>query len=657
MMNSLPIKLSVAICSILLVFFLAGMSLLGYIWYTDFSDVLNNHGVTTAKEVAANLDKVFVQAEQVAQTLADNLENLPIDREILCSLIESGVRAMSEKCPSLIGICVAYCEGMLVPDEKYNSFLGFVQDEKFRLEHYSTEQFDYFYKDWFLIPRTLLQPVWTLPFRPEIVDRKLLFSYAVPFYKKVGEERQLAGVVVVDLDVDSLDQYLGKLPLPRHESVAASSQTFVMNQFGHIILFPEREDAEQNKTIFTICDEAKKPNPRDRESARSLFRSQPFGKISFQTAPLLNEPSELFYATCLNHWVVGIAIPSNWTQQILFPVFRSFIIGWSFVLAIIIAVIFLICKRLNRPLLALTYAAEQIGRGDFTSELPGSRSQDEIGRLTFSFQQMRQELIEYVERLKQTVAARERAETEISVAKKIQEDILPKRLPPFEHCEQYSGAAHLTPAKGVGGDLYDVFLLDEDHLALIVGDVSGKGVPAALFMAVTQTLHRSLSQSIKQVDLLVGRMNEMLYAHNNAGMFVTYWAGFLNIKTGLLTYTNAGHNPPIWRKSGGQIVELKDRHGLPLGVFDIHDYGKSELQMEPGDQMILYTDGVTEAFSKEGEVFGEPRLLEVVKNSTATQPIQMRDEIGFAVAQFAKDAPQSDDITLLLLQRAKESGK
>ncbi len=649
--NSLPVQLSVYISSILLVIFLLGMSLVGYFGFRGFYTTLNRHGITTAEETAYRLDQVFVQAELATSILANMLEHYSPKKENFAHLLDVEAHSIHQRCPELAVLTITFDEDMLVPGEKYNSFSGFFDQDGYHYIQSDTPNLDYFDMDWFLVPVAMEKPVWTIPYHSRYLnDAPLLLGYSRPFYRtdKNGK-RKVAGVIMFDINITLLGKYLPNLSLAG-EDHAGDGKSFLMNQFGQFILFPSNE-ANLAKTIFTLCDESDNPDGADREMARSIFHNENnSGKVSFHGIPFMNEPTDVFYARCVNHWVVGIVVQADWIYEVVYPFFIKFVLGCFLCILLNTFFIFVVTRRLNRPLVALSQAAEEIGQGHFDIVLPQIKDNNEIKILGTSFEKMQAELADYIERLKQTISARERAEGELNVARTIQQDILPRFLPPFPNCPNVSGAAMLKAARGVGGDLYDLFFVDEERLAIIIGDVSGKGVPAALFMAVTQTLQRSLAQSIKSVDQLVINLNSLLVQQNNSGMFVTYWIGFLNIKTGSLSFSNAGHNPPIIRKPDGSTVTLKQLHGFPLAISDKCDNKSDEIQLSDGDMLILYTDGVTEAFNEKNEQYSFERLKNVVENTQAIQPQEMIDEIYSDVIRHANGFGQSDDITILAIR-------
>ena len=272
---------------------------------------------------------------------------------------------------------------------------------------------------------------------------------------------------------------------------------------------------------------------------------------------------------------------------------------------------------------------------------------------------MRRRIVEYIKNLKETTAAKERIESELNIARDIQRSIIPVLFPAFPDCIEFEIYAVLESAKAVGGDLYDFFFIDEDHLYFAVGDVSGKGVPASLFMAVSQTLSRAKAAPGLSVGEIVTGINKDLCRDNEMSMFVTYISGILNIKTGELKLCNGGHNPPFVIKASGGIEKLGARHGMALGVMEPQDYSCGSITMNPGDVIVLYTDGVTEAMDKDNKEYSESRLVAYLEKNVAEKDAGTLVKGLLAdVREFAGEAEQSDDITILVLgYRGCETGK
>lgn len=253
-----------------------------------------------------------------------------------------------------------------------------------------------------------------------------------------------------------------------------------------------------------------------------------------------------------------------------------------------------------------------------------------------------------VDTLKKYIAdAESRIDKELEFAKNIQHSALPSVFPPYPNRRDFDIYASMNTAKEVGGDFYDFYLLDNDRLGFLIADVSGKGIPAAMFMMTAKTILKSLAESGIEVDEIMSKANEKLCENNDAGMFVTAWLGIVDLRTGMLSYANAGHNPPLIRRSNGGFEYLRTRPNFVLAGMQGAKYRKNELQLLPGDEIFLYTDGVTEATDKYDELFGEERLLSAV-NKNPDESLESRLEtVQCAIDDFVGGADQFDDITML----------
>jgi sigma-B regulation protein RsbU (phosphoserine phosphatase) len=304
-------------------------------------------------------------------------------------------------------------------------------------------------------------------------------------------------------------------------------------------------------------------------------------------------------------------------------------------------------KTISAPIAELTAMTQRIAGGDFTQRIAIS-AKNEIGALAGSFNEMTRRLNESIEHLKETTAAKERIESELQIAHEIQMSMLPKIFPPFPDRSEFDIFANLVPAKEVGGDLYDFFFIDDDHLSFAVGDVSGKGVPASLFMAVTKTLFRATSANGGTPGEILARLNSEICRDNDSGMFVTFFCGILDIRTGQVDYSNAGHNLP-YRVYGDGVSALENFGGISLGLMDGSLYKSGRLMLRTGEALLLYTDGVTEAMDPNRALYSEERLERFLGNKRSLAPRQIIGDLIGDVRHFAGAEPQSDDITVLAL--------
>jgi sigma-B regulation protein RsbU (phosphoserine phosphatase) len=305
-------------------------------------------------------------------------------------------------------------------------------------------------------------------------------------------------------------------------------------------------------------------------------------------------------------------------------------------------------KTISRPIADLTEMTRRIASGDFTQRIAIS-AKNEIGALATSFNEMTGRLNESIEHLKETTAAKERIESELQIAHEIQMSMVPKIFPPFPERSEFDIFAALVPAKEVGGDLYDFFFIDDDHLCFAVGDVSGKGVPASLFMAVTKTLFRATAGNGGSPGEILARLNTEICRDNESCMFVTFFCGILNIHTGQVHYSNAGHNLPFYLSREG-VSALENFGGISLGLMEQGPYASGGVVLGPGESLLLYTDGVTEAMNPSRTLYSDERLELFLGTTDSLAPRQIIDSLISDVRHFAGQAPQSDDITVLALQ-------
>ncbi len=275
---------------------------------------------------------------------------------------------------------------------------------------------------------------------------------------------------------------------------------------------------------------------------------------------------------------------------------------------------------------------------------------NEIGQLSADVADMTREIDDYIDRIETINAEKKRMEVELDLAARIQLSVLPDIFPPFPERKEFDIFALMDPARSVGGDFYDFFLIDEDHLGIVIADVSGKGIPAALYMMVAKAvMQNNAFLDIPAEDILT-KTNGALTANNDLDMFVTSWVGILEISSGKITAANAGHEYPAVRKANGHFELMKDRHGLVLGAMDDFEYKGYEIALEPGDSLFLYTDGVTEAANKENAMFGSDRMIEALNIDPGADPETLIKIVRHSVDLFTGDATQFDDITMVCLR-------
>jgi sigma-B regulation protein RsbU (phosphoserine phosphatase) len=278
------------------------------------------------------------------------------------------------------------------------------------------------------------------------------------------------------------------------------------------------------------------------------------------------------------------------------------------------------------------------------------RNTDEIGYLASSIDHMEEQITDYIDSITKITAEKERISAELSLATQIQASVLPHIFPPFPDRKEFDIYASMDPAKEVGGDFYDFFLIDSDHLGLVIADVSGKGIPAALFMMSSKIIIQSIAMLGKTPGEVLTKTNDAICSGNQAGMFVTVWMGILEISTGNMTCTNAGHEYPVLKRADGDFELFRDKHGFVIGGMEGIRYKEYELQMNPGDKLFVYTDGVPEATDADNELFGTERMTDALNTVKDADPEHVLSGVRRAVDAFVKDAEQFDDLTMLCIE-------
>lgn len=347
-----------------------------------------------------------------------------------------------------------------------------------------------------------------------------------------------------------------------------------------------------------------------------------------------------------SRWNVECIIPVADTSdhaQVIYGIMLLFILIFFPIISIVMVIII---RRQLKPLHKIAKATKEVSKGNFSVEIPVVKSHTDIRNLRDNFVQMQDELSKYVENLRATTEAKASMERDLSIAAGIQQGMLPKNTDLTSKGIDIHGM--LKPAKSVGGDLFD-FMMRDDRLYFCIGDVSGKGVPAALFMTVVGHLFRHACRHTSDPVEIVSIVNDGITEGNEQNMFCTLFVGVLDITTGMLNFCNAGHNAPVIIHDGKPQF-LDTQVNMPTGVLEGFDYALQHLQMSEGDSLFLYTDGVTEAENTTKELFGDPAVLDVLSTCHTQSMQQMSDTMLHAVQTFANGAEQSDDITILCLR-------
>ncbi len=596
------------------------------------SENVEKNARNLAQSTVNKIDTVLMSVEKVPRSLAYFYEDVPRAGEELIELLRSVVTNNSE----IYGTTIAFEPYAYSPD--VSRFAPYVCRNGEDIITTSIS-YDYIYHDWYQIPKELDRSAWTEPYFDEGAGNILMVTYSMPFYKNVGGKRVFMGVVTADISLAWLQEIISSI------RIGKTGYGFLLSKNGTFVTHPD-EKLIMNETIFSVAESM------GDESVRELGRKMVSGNTGFTpfTSIVTNKKCWMVYTPLSsNGWSLAVLFPQNELMADISRLSHTvlFISICGFLIIFIVTV--WIAKSITGPLRMLSMASEEIATGGLDVEIPRIKSRDEVGRLAESFEYMKTSLKKYIVDLTEATAERERIESDLKVAHNIQMGILPKKFPPFPDRIEFDIYATLVPAKEVGGDLYDFFLMDEDHLCFTVGDVSGKGVPAAIFMAITKTLIKSKGTQGLSADRIVKGVNEDLSIDNPSLMFVTLFLGILDLKTGELEYCNGGHNPPYLIKADGKIEALPTTKGMALGVMGEFVYKSNRIQMTPGDRLFLYTDGVTEATDKHDELYSDARLEEDLKGLRESTMPEILSCVINNVSAFSHGLPQTDDITMMVL--------
>lgn len=513
-----------------------------------------------------------------------------------------------------------------------------------------SQYFNFKQSKWYQDIKSAQQPMFTQVYIGSF-GRGLMTTCAAPYYDQNGS---FAGAVCLDMRLEDIHREIIDI------DISQGSVAYLTDRSGNIIAGPHVD--YQSSDFMTLSDADESPE------FASVISDITAGKNG------VSETAETFYAYApidYVDWSLVIRVPRD---DIIQPVkemrqsigietesakdyiggkITSVIASLIGVLAASILVITYVAYRFTKKLVApiqdMQHQVSVISQGNLDAEV-AITTDDEIGVLAREFNNMASSLKDYIKQIERVTAERERIGAELNVATQIQASMLPSIFPPFPDRTEFDIFATMDPAKEVGGDFYDFFFVDRLHLAVVIADVSGKGVPAALFMVIAKTLikdYAGMSENVEDVFTLV---NEKLCEANKEGLFVTAWMGVLDLLTGHMEYVNAGHNPPLICHTDGSFEYLKQKPGLMLAGMDQTRYRKGEFDLGPGDTLYLYTDGVTEAADCEEKLYGEKRLKDVLNAHADAVPRDLLAAVKEDIIQYMDGAPQADDITMLGLR-------
>ena len=546
-------------------------------------------------------------------------------------------RRILENNPDLFGCSIAFEPYYFKDRGQYFSVRSEYSDTKpgvIETIQEGNDDYQYFCMDWYLLPKLLDKPCWTEPYIDLDPDttyvEEMILSYGIPLKDKDGT---FVGVISTDISLHWLSQVISAVkPYPHSYSIMTGRGCTYIVHPDTTKLFYE--------TIFT--ETLEKPD----SAITALGHAMHAGEEGMRQMEIDGENCFVFYKPLKKtQWSVAIVCP----ETDIFGGFNRLRRAVTLIVMIgLLMMLYIVSRIITRELKPLRLLASQtkvIASGQFDQNLPDDGRIDEIGNLTQSFGNMQHSLISYIDELKNATAAKERIESELRIAREIQMSMVPSTFPKRDGLDMY---ATMTPAKEVGGDLYS-YLLKEDKLYFCVGDVSGKGVPASLFMAQATRLFRTLAaQGMMPAEICI-RMNEALTDGNARRMFVTFFLGLVDLQTGHLDFCNAGHNRPVIGNEDTREF-MKMIPNMPIGIFPKFQYKGEEINSIKGCTLFIYTDGLNEAEDPDYKQFGDDRMLDILHQTATCDARQMIETMTAEVERHRNGAESNDDLTMMCLR-------
>ncbi len=590
--------------------------------------------ISLAQNAVNRIETILRSVENIPEGMASVLENCTLSQKEMLRLLRASVLEN----PEVYGAILAFEPYAL--DGKTRYFAPYFYRGNGTIKATDPHTRVHFDWSWYQDPKQSGRPEWSEPYFDTGFGNIVMATYSVPFYRLEKGKERFRGVVTADISLDQLSEIVSSI------KILDSGFGILISKSGTIVTHPDR-NLILRETIFSLAD--KRGDPRITEVGRQMIA----GKSGFAPYPILaaGKPSWVYYAPIpSSNWSLAVIFPENELAKDLATLHRVVIfLGCAGLLLLCLAVI-LIARSITRPLRAMAQATEAIASGNLDIELPEVRTHDEVGKLTESFRTMKTALKDYIREVAESAAERERITSELNIAREIQMNILPQAMPDFSAQAGYDLHARIEPAREVGGDFYDFFPVDGNRLCFVIADVSGKGVPAALFMAMSMTLLKATAREGLSPEKVLTRVNDELSRDNDVNMFVTVFCGILAVDTGEVVFANAGHNHPLVMKKTGETAWVKTVNGLALGVMEGASYRREVLTLGQGDALFLYTDGVTEAMNPGEDLFGDERLRLCLQSLAGRPPGEVNGAVLENVRTFAAGAPQSDDITLMTVQ-------
>jgi sigma-B regulation protein RsbU (phosphoserine phosphatase) len=578
-----------------------------------------------ARFYAQRIEGGLTRASVVAEMIGTEMEISPKPNEATLNRYLGDVVASKD---FIYGSCIAFEPFTFDPAREYLAPYYYWKGSGPQFVQLGNPEYNYFKWDWYRIPKELGRPFWCEPYFDEGGGETIMTTYSVPFHR----DGKFWGIATIDIAMNNLTREVEKIRMGK------SGYAFVVSKKGKFLSFPDPAQIMKGSLWKFDAELARRMTSGEDGFIRS---KEPLRHEDVWTAFVPIKTGDLSLA---------VVYPEDEIMASAFALQRELLLLGVVGLLALFAALVLVMRSISKPVTQLSLAAQRIAAGDLDFQLTSRTRTQEVSNLTQAFQKMTSDLKRRMEELRSATAAKERIEGELHAARTIQMSILPLQFPAFPERAEFSIHAQIRPAREIGGDFYDFFFVDGDWLCVLIGDVAGKGVPAALYMAVTTTLVRACTVANFSPANVLHRVNRELCGQRDTGMFVTMFYALLNCRTGSLVYCNAGHHAPFILSENGAFAQLAERGGVALGASSHARYENSEIQLKTSDTLFCFTDGVTEALSSEGSFYTEARLAETVQKNATLSPDLLTASVLDDLHSFAAKSAQADDLTVLALK-------
>jgi len=587
---------------------------------------------------AQGIGAEFEGLSQIATTTANILSlDDDVTGEELYDILASNV----ENNPLVYGAAVAWEPFAWNDDTRLFSPYVFEDGDSLSAIDIGAESYDYTDGNWEWYSGVLEQgqAIWTEPYFDEGAGNVLMTTFSAPIFR----DGAFAGVTTVDVRLDALNE---------DAALQFSDENFmILSQSGHFITH-YNPDLVMNSTIQ---DQVAMQNNPEFSTAVERMLAGEFGVSEvndmFLNGGMVEGESWLFYTPVnATGWILSSTLPRSQLTSELWSLMSMAIYGLALMIVLIIALTLYVSSRLSRPIKTLSAAVSDVARGKLDTSIEKIYSMDELGRLSVGFNRMLKNLKKQVEIQSQQTAARQMVEKELQVARETQQALLPSEFPPFPERREFQLHAVSKAARHVAGDFFDFFLINPRTLVFVIADVSGKGMSAALVMAVTRTIVRNLAESGKTPARILAETNELLRESHGGSAFVTIFLGIYNTNSGRIMYANGGHSPPLLVDRHGNARSVGEATGTIVGMLENQEYANAEMRLLPGETLLLFTDGITEARSPGGEFYGEGRIRAFLEANHGKSAEALCDTLEKEICDFQK-MNLADDLTILALRR------